>query len=392
MSINFGKTAIACMAMLFCMGSEVNAQKKLCLHEIETQLEGDYTYYGYNKEGLLDSTYLYTAYYDEEIYLKYEYDANGNMIKNSGYCILPNEDLDYHTFTNTYKIVYEYDENNKLISRKNYNLDTWGGTGELLLGGCYTYIYDEEGRLSQRKLFWDAAMTDLFETTNFKYDEFGRLIEESYLQHSFGSTSEEMVVTYYYDEKGNLVRLRTDAMNYNTGVLQEDDNLAYTYDANGNLISRLSYGTDPKTPNEEHILTYYTDTLASDVAMPINYEDDMDFYTRSKNVVKQDTIYRRDVEGVTFDLFDVQDWKYSSLDGTSGIENVFNGGKILAVSRDAEGNVMLNGVENHENVRVYDINGRVVRNGSYDGKVNVSDLPHGMYVIATRQGCIKLSR
>lgn len=392
MKLHFGKSVVACMAMLFCFGNPADAQKKFCLQEIETQLEGDYNYYGYNKDGLIDSSYIYTSYYDEEVYFKYKYDANGNMTVNEGYCILPSENLDYREFTNTYKIVYEYDENNRMLYRKNYNLDTWGGTGELLLGGCYAFFYDETGRLTHRKLFWDAAMTDLFETTNYTYDEAGRLVKESYLQHSFGSTSEEMVVTYYYDEEGKLIRLRTDAMNYNTGELQEDDNLAYKYDGNGNLISRLSYGTDPNTPNEEHVLSYYTDTLATDVAMPINHEDDIDFYILSKNVVKQDSIYRRDAEGGTFDLFDIQDWKYADLNSASGIENVFNGAKIMAVSRDSEGNVILNGVENHENVRVYDVNGRIIRNGAYNGKVNVNELPRGMYVIATRQGCVKISR
>lgn len=393
MKLNFTKSALVCMAMALCLGNEANAQKKLCLQEIETQIEGDYNYYGYNKDGLLDSTYLYTAYYDEEIYYKYKYDENGNMIENSGYCILPNEDMGYREFTNTYRIVYEYDENNRRISRMNYNLDVYGGTGEFLLGGKYVYIYDENNVLTQRKLYWDEAETDLFETTNYTYDEFGRIIEESYLQHSFGSTSEEMLITYFYDEQGRLIRLRTDVMNYNTGMLEEDDNLAYKYDANGNLVSRISYGKNPETPNEEHVLTYYTDTLAADVALPINLEDDLDFYTRSTNVVKQDSIFRRDAEGATFDLFDVQEWKYQNLDAAAGIESVLgNGGEIMSISRDAEGNVILNGIENRDNVRVYDAQGRIIRNGAYNGKVNLNGLPHGMYIVTTRQGSVKINK
>ena len=392
MNLKFTKSALACMAMALCLCNEANAQKKFCLQEVEAQLEGDYTYHGYNKDGLLDSTYIYTSYYDEEIYHLYKYNDMGLMTISQGYCILPNADNEYREFTKTYEIIYEYDENGRKISRKNYNLDVFGGTNEYLLGGMYTYIYDENGVLTQRKLYWDEAGTDLFETTNYTYDEAGRLVGESYLQHSFGSTSEEMALTYIYDEAGRLIRLKTEVMNHDTGALTEDDNLVYKYDENGNLVSRLSYATNIERPNEEHVLIYYTDTLATDVAMPINYEDDMDFYKLSKNVVKQDSIYRRDAEGETFDLFDVQDWRYGKIDDAAGIENVYEEGKILSVSRDADGNVVLNGVENRENVRIYDLNGKVVGNGTYNGKVNVSALPHGMYVIATRQGCVKISR
>ena len=394
MKSNFTKSALACLAMaLFLGGNEANAQKKLCLQEIETEVEGDYNYYGYNKDGLLDSTYLYVSYYDEELYYLFKYDDKGNLTSHLGYCILPSEDLDYREFTKTFIIEYAYDENNRIISRKNFNLDVFSGTGEYLLGGMYKFYYDDNGVLTQRKLFWDEAGTDLFETTNYTYDEKGRVIKESYLQNSFGVQSEQMVVNYFYNEQnGKIERLRTDVMNYNTGVIEEDDNLVYAYDENNNLISRKAYGKNPDLLNEEHRFVYYTDIKAKDVAMPLNKEDVMDFYVLSENVVKQDSIYRRDVEGTTFDLFDVQNWKYNELNSTDGIENVFNEGNIMSVRRDAEGNLILCGVENHENIRIYDAQGRIVRNGAYNGKVNVEGLPHGMYIVATRQGSVKINK
>ena len=391
MSIHFTKSMLAGMAMLLCLGGEANAQKTKCLSEINCQVEGDYYYYGYNKDGLVDSSYVYVCYYDEEYYHLYKYDDRNNIICEEGYCILPNDDPNYNEFSKSFEIKYEFDENNRKITRKNYNLDAWSGTGEFLLGGVYVYEYDEKGLLKQRRLYWDEEQTNLFEKTNYTYNEKNQLVRESYLTVAFGDENEDMALDYYYDEKGRIIKVTTSTTN-TANVLEESENRVYQYDENDNLLTRITYATDPNMPNDQHILVYNTDKLASDVAFPITYEDDMDFYTLSKNTVKQDSLYRRDVEGLEFDLFDVQDWVYKDLDTEAGIENVIDRSEVLGFSRDNDGNIILNGLDNSENVRVYDVNGKMMSNCSYNGRVNVGNLPHGMYVLMTRKGCMKFSK
>ena len=389
MNINFSRMIVAGLAMLFCLCGSVNAQNsKLCLRDIDSDLEGDYRYYGYNKDGSLDSVYSYYCYYDQESYRLYRYDEKGNMIKEEGYGILP----DNKFFSKVFEVFYEFDENNRMISRKNYNIDEFSANLDFILGGVYTYEYDGKGQLKQRNLYWDEAKTDLFEKTMFAYDDNDRLVRETYISNGFYGESEDMTVEYYYDEKGRVIEVVTKTLDANSGALEETGNTYYVYDENDNLLSRTSYDNlSEEIPSEKHILLY-NDTLASDVSFPINYEDDMDFFVKSKHVVRQDSIYKRDVEGVVFQLFDIQDWKYEQLEGSTGIESVINPSANISFLRDNDGNIIVGGLENNENVRVYDADGRLIRNQLYNGKVNVSALPHGMYILITRHGNMKFSK
>ena len=392
MNINFSKTILAAFAMLFCLGGEIYAQNKLCLRDVNSKLEGDYTYYGYNKEGRLDSVYQYLGYYDEDSYRLYKYDDRGNMISEEGYGVLPTQDVQNKVFSKVFEVFYEFDDNNRLISRRNYNVDEFSENLDFYLGGVYVYDYDGNGLLKQRRLYWDEAKTDLFETTNYTYDEKNLLVKESYLIKSFYGESEDMVIEYYYDEKGRNTKKVTKTLDQNSGALEESANVFFEFDANDNLVSRTSYDNiSPEIPSQKHILLY-TDTLANDVAFPINYEDDMDFFVKSKCAARQDSIYMRDAEGVLFQLFDIQDWKYEEMNGSTGIENVVTPEMNASFLRDSEGNIIVNGIDNSESVRIYDVNGNLMRNELYNGRVNVEGLPHGMYILMTRRGNMKFSR
>ena len=377
------------MAMLCCQSNEINAQKTKCLTEINCQLGGDYYSHRYNKDGLLDSTHMYIDFTEDEYYYLFKYDDRGNIITEDGYCILPNSDPNYHEFTKTFEIKYEFDENNRRISRKNYNWDT--KNSEFILGGMYVYEYNDKGQLTERKLYWDEAKTDLFERAEYTYNEKGQLVKELYISCFWGTDNESSMQEYFYDENGNMTRIKTSTANMDY-ELEESQNRIYKYDENNNLTTRITYDTDPELPNEQHILVYDEETDAENVAFPINYENDMDFYVNSKNVVIQDTIYQRNMDTNTFDLFEIQDWVYEDLADPTGIENVYDGGKILGFTKDNDGNIILNGIDNAENVRIYDANGRIVMNGSYNGMINTGSLPNGMYILLTRQGCIKFSR
>lgn len=391
MKLNFTKVFVAAMAMLFCCGTEVNAQKTKCLREINTQLEGDETYYGYNKDGSLDSIYQYLGYYDEESYRLYKYDDRGNQIAEEGYCILPDDNT--NTFTKVFEVLYEFNDKNQRVIRKNYNMDTWSGTNEFVLGGVYTFEYNEKGLLTKRNLYWDEKMTDLYETTDFTYDDGGKLLKETYTSFSFGNKNIEMEIEYTYDENGRNTVMTTKSLDYNKGTLEVASERFYVYDEKGNLLTRTTWDALSKTiPSEQHILLYYEDTLSNDVNFPINYEDEMDFFVKSNSVAMQDTIYKRDADGELFCLFDIQDWKYDDMDTSAGIESVSYDKPVINFFKDVDGNMIIDGLDKSEMVRIYDANGKMMRNCSYNGKVNISSLPNGLYILSTRKGSIKFSR
>ena len=390
MKINFTKSIIASMAMLFFMGGSTNAQNKQCLRDITSEIEGDYTYYGYNKDNKLDSVYQYLGYYDEDSYRLYKYDDKGNMIKEVGYGILPN-DYSAKKYSKVFEVFYGFDEQNRLVERKNFNIDEFSANLDFYLGGIYTYQYDGNGLLTERKLYWDEKKDMLAETTKYNYDENNRLAKEIHISNGFYGETEDLHIEYYYDENGNLTNQVIKTL-IDSGAMEESGRIIYEYDANGNLIKRTTYDNiNPKIPSQQHILLY-NDNLAEDVAYPINYEDEMDFFTKSKHTAVTDSIYMRDVENVLFLLFDVQNWHYSDIDNTTGIESVINPQATVAFTRDNNGNIVINGIDASEYVRIYDVNGKIVRSEMYNGRVNINNLPKGMYILMTRNGNMKFTR
>lgn len=391
MKKSFTKLFVLGMMMLFGFTTESDAQKVKCLREINSEMEGDYSCFRYNSNGTLDSVYTYSCYYDEESYRLYKYDDKGNMILEEGFCVLPSSENG--EFSKSFEVQYGFDDQNHLITRKNYNLDTWGGTNEFILGGVYVYDYNEKGLLEQRRLYWDEAMTDLYETTNYTYNDKNQLIKASYLTSWFGEESEDMYTDYYYNDLGKLIKRQTFSADYDTGEMKQFEVCLYDFDENGNLLTRITYdAVVPEIPSEKHVLVYNTDLTAEDVAFPINHEDDMDFYINSFNVVKTDTIYRRDLEDVTH-LFDVQQWVYEDIDASTGIEKVGDDRMTpMRVFKDNEGNLIVEGLESSESVRIYDAGGKMISNTLYNGKVNIGSLPQGVYILMTRQSCLKFKK
>ena len=213
MKSRFTKIAAALFAMLLVVGSEANAQKTKCLKQIDSQMEGDVKSCNYNSDGTLDSLYEYSGYYEDDVYRLYSYDDRGNMTYEAGYGIL---EKDYGTdnYTKIFDASYEFDEKNRRISRTNYNIETWSGNFEMLLGGVYVYTYNDDDLLIQRKLFWDIARKDLCETTDFIYDDNNKLIKEVYKVKRYGSDVTDMEVTYTYDDKGHAHEILTNVYDY----------------------------------------------------------------------------------------------------------------------------------------------------------------------------------
>ena len=391
MKSRFTKITAVLFALLLVAGGEASAQKTKCLKQIDSQIEGDVKGCYYNNDGSLDSLYEYSGYYDDDVYRLYSYDDRGNMTYEAGYGILE-KDLGTNIYTKIFDASYEFDEKNRRISRTNYNIETWSGNFEMLLGGVYVYFYNDDDLLIKRQLFWDIDRKDLCETTDFIYDENNKLLKEVYMVKRYGSEVTDMEVTYTYDDNGRAREVLTNIYDYEQQELIFNSKRVYEYDDKGNLTTRTIWDyMSKKFPSEEHRLLYNDDIAADDVVFPINYEDDMDFYTLSKNAVKQDTIYRRDVDNTGFFLFDIQDWVYDEFTHDTGIENVKGGDVVLTLSRDGEGNITVNGLNDYDNIRIYDASGRIVRNGMYRGRIDTGSLSHGMYIIATPRGSVKFN-
>ena len=108
--------------------------------------------------------------------------------------ILPEEELQNIFKANTDKKFYEYryDEDGNVIARISYDAD-----GNLHL--TENYIYDDAGRLIQRKIFSDGG---IYGSAVYLYDDTGTLSEIQFTDEYHGMGEQYL----YFDEAGNVIR------------------------------------------------------------------------------------------------------------------------------------------------------------------------------------------
>ena len=182
---------------------------------------------------------------------KYEYDLEGNLIK-----MYSESDYDYDDEYDSWYKAYEYDSKNNITEIKicdaneelieyttcKYEYDLEGNVikesiypnGEF--GWYHIYEYDLEGNVIKESSYGTDGELGNYQT--YEYDTKGNLIRES----SYDSDDKgfyDWYKTYEYDTKGNLIKKSS----YDTdGEL--GDYQTYEYDTKGNLIKKSNYDTD----------------------------------------------------------------------------------------------------------------------------------------------------
>ncbi len=154
--------------------------------EQETDIEN-------KKEPILRKKTVTTSYGS---FMQYEYDENGELIKDS-----------YETYSNN------YDENGNIT-------DTYSSHGKIV------YEYDEKGRIITAKSYiFDYSRTEPAGETNYVYNDRDLLVSESWTGQAPPTYKE-----YFYDDNGVLIK----------GVCDEDGMHNEDEYENGLLIFRVA--------------------------------------------------------------------------------------------------------------------------------------------------------
>ena len=196
-----------------------------------------------NEDGSIRSTY--SSEYDENgnltkltmdyegsiSYMEHEYDESGNLSK-----IVESNENGEVTSTE----IYEYDANNKLIKTSKYNADN------VLEQVCE---YDENETMRKMIFYMDGVVSTWYEynekgdeilckwemedfateeTRINEYDGNGRLVKTLRKYTGLMGEITENILTYEYDEYGNVLNV------YQDGQISEQ--YEYEYDENGNCI------------------------------------------------------------------------------------------------------------------------------------------------------------
>ena len=170
------------------------------------------TEYEYNEDGNL----IKSSDYEDEYYKEYEYDSNGNLVEERTY------DGEYE-----YLNVYEYDSHNNMIKATEYEYDGDVFTFEL------EYEYNADDKPIRVMIYdEDANKSSMYE---IEYNSNGEVIKET--DYDFDG-SVRSVTEYEYDEKGNMTKEVTD---YNETYEEQSGTIKYEYDADSNLVKEVEY-------------------------------------------------------------------------------------------------------------------------------------------------------
>ena len=274
---------------------------------------------------------------------------------------------------------YEYDENNNLISRKNYNdfYDGWGPQ----LGGDYSYKYDEEGRMIEWSL---KFIVDEYQKAIIEYDEEGRKISETIQQYNFSTYYLEnaFLTEYEYDENGNCVKEAE--FEFVENEWQPNPYRVYEYDESGNCILS-EQRTLSGTVNERKVYAYDTETLAENVYYYPNPEQDYPALPEAKvNLLKSFEFHAlndaNELTYVTTYLLDYDVVENNNEDDTTSVQEVAFASSVYP--NPAQDYVMVESSE-ADYVEVVDVFGRVVfaTEMNESVKVDMSEFASGIYFV-----------
>ena len=182
--------------------------------------------YLYNEKGeytkIIESTYMKPGVYDEEYenYTKdvrtviYEYDPNGNLIKETKayreYITDSEWSVKKETFSSDDLSTYKYDENNNLIEKYVSTIDT-----------TYSYEYDSKGRMVYSK---EVNTNGTYET-KYSYNDDGLLLTDHRMRDGKDVSTNE----YFYDCYGNLLKITDTAFSNNTTETFSQTTYSYFY-------------------------------------------------------------------------------------------------------------------------------------------------------------------
>ena len=351
---------------------------------------GEYYEFAYDENNRLVTLNEFNI---DRLRTEYTYNEKGECVRELTWQEMPLSSGKYYEVT---MVDYTYDEEGRLATRTNYNRpNATNPASQMLLEATAYYTYNDKSDLASIEFFWGAEKVDRIFTDTYEYDnETGRLASKRTNSFLAGREIPSSLTVYSYDAEGRLILERNEEAdeenNYDMVVRSW---VNYVYAEDGNLIECYRTGATNSPDNKQDATMFMVDedVPASDVIYPVVPEPmygSQDWDKLVNQIVEMDKYTWNEGERVTLAL-----WEFS-YEETSAIGSVqSNFGKSLSgvtVSGDC---LLLHGVAGVESLRVYDIEGRLVKSLSNCGnKVDISGLANGVYVVATPAGISKFIR
>lgn len=272
-------------------------------------------------------------------------------------------------------VTYTYDDNNRRITRTNYN--DWGSGFELQ--GIYTYFYDSD-LLTGYEMTLGGTLLMRGTYTYNEEDLCAQLLEE--YNDAWGGTgwSNSALTTYTYDEAGNCTN---ETYAYWSNGWVPDSSIDRLFDANGNCKQREKHSNGQVA---ERVTYNYDETCTiNHVLLPYHPEPN---YTWDP-FANRPLSYAWEAANDGGQLIYVCDYifEYGAFEGVPQHEAPIS--DIMTVyPNPAHGNMTIN-LDGMSRYELIDMNGQTVIQGQTHGKqhtIDVSELVSGIYLVKAYNG------
>lgn len=318
-------------------------------------------------------------------YEEYEYDEAGNKIKTKNF-LLDKSDYEYDVNHNLIGVksasgeeVYEYDANNNRIKRTKFSY------GEL--SSEWSYEYDTEGRIV-KETWLDHSYGNYKSVTSYEYNSEGLLSKRSVADNYW---TEEYYYEYDEDKRRSVVhrknvlineKLCEDTLEYTYDaqggytvkyILEGQPYLIYEIDKNGSIVKEISYKNDAENivdynyeyqyDQDENLtrkVTYSNGNIQE--ILEYEYDDNKNVVSDLKMEFQSEVYYEYDTNGnLIKESWPKLDYTYE-YNAEGQLKRMVNGfGQVTMYEYNAEGQLNRKVDDYSQTTYEYDAEGKKIR-------------------------------
>ncbi len=356
----------------------------------------------------------------------YTYDEEGRIVKEAGWQFIYDDFSDEGAWYRTSDVFTTYDEQGRPVTMTvvNYYRALEGEELRPMSVTPFTFTYNDKGNIEAMNIYACSALDTPqsewrdFQNIEYTYDENDRLKSRAWYIHSIYGGGSELSVRqlYYYYADGRLAIIQQTTplegmevvSSHRVYVYNEDTSLNNVYDTGSTFRFDVADNGEINIISEGRVMkrqefVYDEDVPFTNVRYPklSLYQTEYlgDFVMELlKGKVIMETLYERPQEDdAELEVYSEIDYKFIEVENPEfpelvGIETIDNQASANFSAEVLGGMLVLSG-NTTDNVRIYDLQGRVMQNAvALNGQVNVSNLQNGVYVVAAGSQVAKFVR